>query len=71
MISAATSRSFRVLAIRAAASLGSASVPFTRWMCSTPVSKPESPSASFGNTSSAIPIATSGPLPESGACSRW
>ena len=67
MIRAATSIIRRVLAIRACSLCGSASVPRTMWMWSTPVSKPERPRASFGNTSTAIPIATHGPVPESGA----
>jgi hypothetical protein len=70
MMSAATSSMCFVLRMRACSSEGSASVPFTRWMWSTPVSKPESPSASFGNTRSEMPAATHGPVPDSGAWSR-
>ena len=51
MMSAATSSSFFVLRIRPSGrSSVSPGSPFTSGITATPVSKPERPSASFGNT---------------------
>ncbi|MER5426919.1 hypothetical protein [Streptosporangium roseum] len=61
MINAAAVSRRLVPLIRPAGRSGSSSCdPRTRGITATPVSKPDSPSASFGKTSSATPIMTSG-----------
>ena len=63
MITAAVVSSRRVPAIRPAGACSvSVSWPRTSGMTATPVSKPDRPSASFGNTTRATPIITSGSL---------
>lgn len=53
----------RVPAMRPAGARSvSVSAPWTSGITATPVSKPDSPSASFGNTTRATPIITSGSL---------
>ena len=61
MISAAVVSSLRVLRIRPVGSAGvSPGSPLTSGITTTPVSKPDSPSASAGNTSSEAPMIASG-----------
>ncbi len=59
MINAAVVSSFRVFRIRVAGWAGSSSAaPSTCGITATPVSKPDRPRASFGNTTSEMPIIT-------------